>query len=205
MIRPLLPGDAPAAAAIYNHYVAETTATFQTEPLDAAGWLAEATAGEPGRHGAWALTAAAAPGDAAAGSASDDAAGHAAPGDAAPGEAGGGAEAGPAPDGDLLGYLLVAPFKGRCAYRDTAEVTVYLDAAACGRGLGRAALAFAEEHARAAGLHALLAVVCAENEPSLRAFARAGYEEVGRLREVGRKFGRLLDVVYLEKVVGSAP
>jgi phosphinothricin acetyltransferase len=163
VIRPLLAGDAPAATAIYNHYVATTTATFQTEPLTTDAWLAEATAGEPGRHGAWAVT--------------DDAA------------------------GGVVGYVLVSPFKGRCAYRDTAEVTVYLDAAAHGRGLGRAALAFAEEHARAVGLHALLAVVCAENDASLRAFGRHGYEEVGRLREVGTKFGRLLDVVYLERLL----
>lgn len=162
MIRPLTPDDAAAAADIYNHYVATTTATFQTEPLEPDAWLAEASAGEPGRHGAWAVE-----------------------------DAGGG----------LAGYVLVAPFKSRCAYRDTAEVTVYLAPDATGQGLGRAAIAFAEEHGRAAGLHALLAVVCAENATSLRAFERAGYERVGLLREVGTKFGRRLDVVYLEKVL----
>lgn len=161
MIRPLTPADAEAAAALYNHYVATTTATFQTEPVTPDDWLAEATTGEPGRHGAWAV---------------EDA-------------------------GALAGYLLVSPFKSRCAYRDTAEVTVYLDPGATGRGLGRAALAYAEEHARTAGLHALLAVVCAENDPSLRAFERAGYERVALLREVGTKFGRLLDVVYLERLL----
>ena len=166
MIRALTAADAPVAATIYNHYVPTTTATFQTEPVTPDEWLAEANAGEPGRHGAWAV----------------------------------------APDGaGLAGYLIVAPFKSRCAYRDTAEVTVYLDPDATGRGLGREAVAFAEEHARAAGLHALLAVVCAENDASLRLFERAGYERVALLREVGSKFGRLLDVVYLEKVVGSSP
>jgi phosphinothricin acetyltransferase len=105
----------------------------------------------------------------------------------------------------LAGYVLVTAFKGRCAYRDTAEVTVYLKEGCTGRGLGRAALAHVDAHAAAVGLHALLAVVCAENESSLRAFERAGYERAGHLREVGTKFGRLLDVVYLEKVVGSQP
>jgi len=163
VIRPLTPADADAAAAIYNHYVATTTATFQTEPVTPDEWLAEARAGEPGRHGAWAV---------------ED-------------------------GGALAGYLLVTPFKSRCAYRDTAEVTVYLDAAAHGRGLGREAVAFAESHARDAGLHALLAVVCAENAASLRLFERAGYERVALLKEVGTKFGRRLDVVYLERLLND--
>jgi L-amino acid N-acyltransferase YncA len=107
--------------------------------------------------------------------------------------------------GAFAGYLLVQPFKSRCAYRDTAEVTVYLAPEHTGRGLGPAALAHAEAHAANAGLHALLAVVCAENDTSLRLFERAGYERVALLKEVGTKFGRRLDVVYLEKVVGSSP
>lgn len=165
VIRPLTPADAEPAAAIYNHYVATSTATFQTEPLTAGEWLTEATAGTPGRHGAWAVT-------------DDD------------------------DDDTLVGYVIVAPFKSRCAYSGTAEVTVYLDPAAHGRGLGREAASFAERHARKAGLHALLAVVCAENDASLRLFEKAGYERVAHLREVGVKFGRRLDVVYLEKVLG---
>jgi phosphinothricin acetyltransferase len=172
VIRPLTPADAGAAAALYNHYVETSTATFQTEPVTPEAWAAEFAAGDPDRHGAWAVT-----GD----------------------------------DGAFAGYLLVQPFKSRCAYRDTAEVAVYLDPAHTGRGLGRAALAHVDAHAASAGLHALLAVVCAENVASLALFARAGYDRVAYLREVGTKFGRLLDVVYLEKLpdvprlAGAAP
>jgi L-amino acid N-acyltransferase YncA len=165
-LRPLTPADHAAAAALYNHYVTTSTATFQTEPLSPAEWAADSTGGEPGRHGAWAVL--------------DD-------------------------GGGFAGYLLVQPFKARCAYRDTAEVTVYLAPEHTGHGLGRAALDHAEAHARAAGLHALLAVVCAENTASLAAFERHGYDRVALLKEVGTKFGRRLDVVYLEKVVGSDP
>lgn len=139
-----------------------STATFQTEPVTPAEWAADAAGGEPGRHGAWALTA------------DDDA---------------------------LVGYVLVQPFKSRCAYRDTAEVTVYLAPEHTGRGLGPAALRHVDDHARAHGLHALIAVVCAENDASLRTFERHGYQRVAHLKEVGSKFGRLLDVVYLEKVL----
>jgi phosphinothricin acetyltransferase len=161
VIRRLAPDDVAAATALFNHYIATTTATFHTDPLTPEEWAAESVPADPGRHGAWVVE----------------------------------------PDGTFAGYLLVAPFKSRCAYRDTAEVTVYLAPESVGRGLGRAALAFADEHARAAGLHALLAVVCAENDASLRLFERSGYERCALLREVGTKFGRLLDVVYLEKVL----
>ena len=105
-------------------------------------------------------------------------------------------------DGELAGYLVISAFKGRCASRDTAEVSVYLAPELTGRGLGRQAIEYAVDHAQRHGLHALLAVICAENTASLAAFERAGFVEVGRLREVGRKFGRLLDVAYLERLLG---
>lgn len=101
----------------------------------------------------------------------------------------------------FAGYVVLAPFKGRCAYRDTAEVSVYLAADRTGRGLGRSALAYAESRARAAGLHVLLGAICTENAASLRLFSSCGFTEVGRLREVGRKFGRFLDVAYLQKTL----
>ena len=101
----------------------------------------------------------------------------------------------------LAGYVVLAPFKARCAYRDTAEVSVYLSPDHVGCGLGRQAISFAEQHARAVGLHVLLAVICTENTASLRLFTSAGFVEAGRLRQVGRKFGRLLDVAYLQKTL----
>jgi phosphinothricin acetyltransferase len=104
--------------------------------------------------------------------------------------------------GALVGYALLGPYKARCAYRDAAEVAVYLAPGATGRGWGRAALEALERHARAHGLHVLLAGVCTENEASIKLFSRAGYEQVARFRQVGFKFGRRLDVAYLQKLLG---
>lgn len=209
MIRQLNPEDHAAAARIYNHYVATSTATFQTEPVTPDEWAAEATGGEPGRHGAWAIEGAtdlARSGMGTPGPAGPDtAASDPARSGTVASDAGRPGAAATVASGTFAGYVLVTPFKSRCAYRDTAEVTVYLAPEHVGRGLGRAALAHVDAHARDAGLHALLAVVCAENDASLAAFERAGYERCALLREVGTKFGRLLDVVYLEKVIGSGP
>lgn len=101
----------------------------------------------------------------------------------------------------LAGYAVLAPYKSRCAYRDTAEVSVYLRPDARGRGLGREAVDAAVWRARESGFHSLLATVCAENTASLRLFTSSDFKRVAYLREVGRKFGRLLDVVILQLMI----
>ena len=187
MIRPLTPADHAAAARVYNNYIATSTATFHVDPMTPEQWAAEfAGRGDPARHGAWAI--------AVDGSAGDP---------SASGPSAGAGRAGGASVGAFAGYLLLVPWSARPGYADTAEVTIYLAPEHTGRGLGRTALAHVDAHAVKAGLHALLAGACTENDASVRLFTAAGYTEVARLREVGRKFGRLLDVVYLEKVVGS--
>ena len=56
------------------------------------------------------------------------------------------------------------------------------------------------EGARARGFHAIIAVIDAANEASIRLHARFGFEKVGHFKEVGFKFGRWLDVAYLELI-----
>jgi len=106
-----------------------------------------------------------------------------------------------AADGSLVGYCLLKPFGERQAYRLSAEVSVYLHPDWRGRGIGRAAMERLEQKARDAGFHALVAAVCAENTASLRLMESLGYEPVGRLREIGHKFGRYLDLVDWEKIL----
>lgn len=107
-------------------------------------------------------------------------------------------------DGGLVGYAVLGPFKGRCAYRYTSEVSIYLAPGETGKGLGSAAADFLEARARERGFHALIAGITAENEASLRLFADKGYLPAARLREVGFKSGRWLDVVYLEKILPAS-
>lgn len=106
-------------------------------------------------------------------------------------------------DGELLGYALAGPYKSRCSYADAAEVAVYLRPDAIGRGLGRRLMERVEEHAREAGLHVLIAGVCTENAGSIALFEALGYERCAEFREVGLKFGRRLDVAYLQKLLGG--
>lgn len=105
-------------------------------------------------------------------------------------------------EGDtVVGYGILTPYKKREAYDGTAEVTVYLKPGCEGRGLGTQTLAYLEGIAREKDFHALLAVICGENVQSIGLFKKHGYTECANFREVGRKFGRLLDVVCYQKIL----
>lgn len=107
--------------------------------------------------------------------------------------------------GEILGWSSLSRFHDRMGFRFTAEDSVYVAEAARGRGLGRRLLEPLLGAARERGLHAVLAAIDAENEPSRRLHERLGFVEVGCFREVGFKFGRWLDVAYLEYRVGAGP
>jgi len=102
----------------------------------------------------------------------------------------------------VVGYLILARYKPREAYDGSAEVTIYLDPASAGQGVGSAALAFVEARARERRFHNLLAIICGENTASIRLFERHGYRRCAHYHEVGRKFDRWLDIVSYEKLLG---
>lgn len=105
--------------------------------------------------------------------------------------------------GRVAGYAGISRYSPREAYDATASVHIYLAPDATGKGVGARFLRFVERYAAGQGFHALLALVTAENERSGALFRRMGYEPAGRLREVGRKFGRLLDVVVFERILAA--
>lgn len=104
-------------------------------------------------------------------------------------------------DGRVAGFGSFGPFRARAAYARTAEHSVYVSADCRGQGHGRVLLEAVVDAARAHGLHTLIGGVDSENTGSL-AFHRAlGFEEAGRLREVGWKFGRWLTLVFMQKLL----
>jgi L-amino acid N-acyltransferase YncA len=104
---------------------------------------------------------------------------------------------------DIYGYVILTRFHKRAAYNGTAEVTVYLKHDCTGKGFGSFAVQFIETLAKEKGYHALLAVICGENDKSIKLFERNGYFKCAHYKEVGKKFGRLLDVVTYEKLIGQ--
>lgn len=105
-------------------------------------------------------------------------------------------------DGETVcGYCILTPFKKREAYDGTAEVTVYLKPEYIGKGLGKRSIQFLEDIARERGFHVLLAVICGENVQSIELFGKMGYSQCAHYREVGKKFGRMLDVISYQKII----
>ena len=103
--------------------------------------------------------------------------------------------------GRVVGWSALNPFHARMGYRFTSENSVYVAADMRGKGVGKLLLAPLIEGAKARGLHAIIAVIDADNEPSIRLHAAFGFEKVGHFKQTGFKFNRWLDVVYMEKLV----
>lgn len=149
--------DLEAVQAIYNHYVATSTCTFQVDPdteAERVEWFEDRSPAHP-------VTV---------------------------------AEVG----GEVVAWASLSPWKGRCAYRHSVEVSVYVrhDWHRC--GLGRLLVADLVERARAHGHHTVLAGVCTEHNGSMELHRALGFEQVACFRQVGSKFGRWLDVAYFQ-------
>lgn len=146
---------------IYNHYVAHSTCTFQTEPETLAGREAWFTRHEPAFHPITVI------------------------------------ERG----GEVMGWASLSPYHSRCGYRLTVEDSVYLRHDQIGRGMGRALLADLCERAGSLGHHTIIAGVSGDQEASVALHEKLGFVRVAHLREVGFKFDRWLDVIYLQRMV----
>ncbi len=104
-------------------------------------------------------------------------------------------------DGVIVGWASLSSYSDRCAYSDTAEVSVYVDEKHRGEGLGRKILEEIVRLGQDAGLHVLIARIAEGNEKSIHIFESMGFTQVGVLKEVGRKFGKLLDVYLMQKIL----
>lgn len=157
LIRDATVADLDALNAIYNHYVAHSTCTFQeipATPAERLAWWHE----HEGRFPVLAVCA------------------------------------GP----ELAGWASLSRYSDRCGYRFTVETSIYLKPETHGRGWGKLLLKALLERGRLLGCRGVIAKICAEQTPSLRLHAALGFREVGRLHEVGYKFGRWLDVVLMQ-------
>jgi phosphinothricin acetyltransferase len=101
--------------------------------------------------------------------------------------------------GRVVGYAYAAPWRAKPAYRHTVESTIYLAPDYTGQGLGRQLLSALLRHCAQADVEQVIAVIADSGIPASAALHRAcGFTEAGRLRNVGRKHGRLIDTLLMQ-------
>ncbi|HET6952692.1 MAG TPA: GNAT family N-acetyltransferase [Acidimicrobiales bacterium] len=105
------------------------------------------------------------------------------------------------PGGEVVGYGALSPWRAKPAYATSVEDSVYVHQRHQGRGVGRILLDELVQVATAHGFHAVFARIVGGHEASIRLHESLGFEVVGTEREVGRKFGRWLDVVLMERLL----
>lgn len=160
MIRNATSGDAEAVAAIWNHYIRDTVATFNSAEKTVEEVIATIATRQVQRCF---LVAEA--------------------------------------QGRVQGFATYDQFRGGIGYAHSMEHTVLLAPEAGGHGFGRALMRAVEAHATSAGAHVMVAGVTAENAAGQDFHTKLGYVQTGLMPQVGRKFGRWMDLVLMQKIL----
>ena len=103
-------------------------------------------------------------------------------------------------DDAIVGWASLSKWSDRCAYSDTAEISVYVKEEHRRKGTGKKLMQEIIDQGQKEGLHTVVARIAESNEVSVRLHEAFGFEHVGTMKEVGRKFGKLLDVHLMQKI-----
>jgi L-amino acid N-acyltransferase YncA len=106
--------------------------------------------------------------------------------------------------GEVVGFASISPYRDRPAYSTTVEDSVYIRGDQRGKGLGRALLAEIVDVADKQGFHTVMARIVGHHTASIELHRSLGFDVIGVEREVGRKFGKWLDVVLMQKMLSTA-
>lgn len=156
MIRSVKPSDAPNIVSIYNHYIANTTITFEEDPVsedDMKGRIQESIQSDL----PWLIAE---------------------------------------KDGEIIGYAYASKWKGRCAYRYSVEVTVYLSKHNKAKGWGSKLYDALFATLKESSIHSIIAGIALPNPSSIALHEKFGMEQVAHFKEVGYKFDQWVDVGY---------
>lgn len=108
-------------------------------------------------------------------------------------------------EGRVLGYAAYGPWRAFDGYKQTVEHSIYVHKDARGKGLGRDLMKALIEAAKSNGIHVMLGGIEAGNAASIALHETFGFTETARMPQVGQKFGRWLDLVFLQLILDDKP
>jgi L-amino acid N-acyltransferase YncA len=103
-------------------------------------------------------------------------------------------------DGLILAWASLSQWSDRCAYCDTAEISLYVKEEYRRKGIGKQLMKAIIQEGKAAGLHTIIASIAGSNKISADLCKSLGFQYIGTMREVGKKFGQLLDVHLMQLI-----
>lgn len=163
LLRDASAADAPAIAAIYNHFILNSTISFEEEAVDAAA-IAQRIVDVHAAGLPWLVADV---------------------------------------DGKVAAYAYATRWRARAAYRTSVESSVYVAPPQARRGLGKALYGALLERLREGGAHMVIGGIAQPNPASVALHEAMGFKKVAHFSEVGRKFGRWIDVGYWERRLGD--
>jgi len=104
-------------------------------------------------------------------------------------------------NGRVVAYASLGRWSDKQAYEIAAEFSLYVEPENRGRGIGRALAEHILEEAKKTTLYTIISRVTADNAISIRLHEQLGFTKIGVMRRCGRKFGGILDVLFLQKVL----
>ena len=103
-------------------------------------------------------------------------------------------------DNNVIGWISLSEYSTRCAYADTAELSLYVEESFRNQGIGKKLIQAILDEGQKAGLHTVISRIAGGNEISIHLHKQFGFDDVGVMKEVGNKFGKLLDVFIMQKI-----
>jgi L-amino acid N-acyltransferase YncA len=103
-------------------------------------------------------------------------------------------------DSLILAWASLSQWSDRCAYSDTAEISLYVREEYRGKGIGKQLMKAIIQEGQRAGLHTVIARIAGSNKISVDLCKSFGFQYIGTMREVGKKFGNLLDVHLMQLI-----
>ena len=103
-------------------------------------------------------------------------------------------------NGIIFGFASLSKYSDRCAYSDTAEISLYVKEEHQGKGIGKKLMKQIIKEGKNVGLHVVISRITEGNKKSIYLHKSVGFENIGIMKEVGLKFGKRLDVYLMQKI-----